>query len=129
MGATWRVVLRVTGVMAVGAVLTASCASQQMLDAPLADLEKLKVDLKVDHNFVKPIKTLKVGGAVVTEEFAVCTQTDISGGKCQRLGYPMKKDGTGEYLGNLSRAPVLILTDVASPGGSCVCYGNTCYCR
>lgn len=130
MGAMWRQGLAVTGVLVTTAVLIVSCASRQMPDTRSADDPKLKLDVKVDHNKVKPIKEHKFYGGT-PEELDVCTQSDIASGKCGagRLGYPLKKDGTGEYLGTLTREPILILTDVASPGGTCVCYKNKCYCN
>jgi hypothetical protein len=129
MRTTGRAVLRVAGVLVVGAVLTASCAKHQMRGAPSGEAEKLVVDVSVDYNFVKPIQSVRIGGKPADFVLEACTQTLINERKCQNLGYPLKKDGTGELLGPLSRAPVLILTDVASPGTTCVCYPSGCYCR
>lgn len=131
MWATRRRILRTTGVLAVSAVLTASCASQRMMVSPSAapspDSAKLKVHLKLEHKYVDPIMDLKIGDAIPDKTFAACPKAQADMNKC-RLGYPLNPDGT-EYLGTLTREPVLILTDVASPGGTCVCYGNKCYCR
>ena len=131
MGATRRRILRTTGVLAVSAVLAASCASQRMLVSPAApaspDSEKLKVHLKVEHKYVDPITDLKIGGAAPDKTFNTCPKAEADMNKC-RLGYPVKADGT-EYFGALTREPVLILTDVVNPGSSCVCYGSKCYCR
>lgn len=119
-------VLVAAGMLAVATTVVGCATHRGVASDPERDKLKIKVD--VDHALVEPLKSVKIGGND-PESFSACTQTDITGGKCQRLGYPMKKDGSGEYLGTLSRGPILILTDVASPGQTCVCYGNKCYCR
>lgn len=133
MGAVSRWILMVAGLLTVSAVLTSSCASPRALVVPNppADAEKWKVQVKIDHKYVDPFLDIKVGGATLgpDDEFPACTQPDIDAGKCKRLGYPLEKDKSKERYGNLSREPILILTDVASPGTTCVCYKNQCYCR
>lgn len=130
MGSTQRRILRATGVLAVSAVLTASCASQRTLvtpPAPSPESDKQKVHVKIDHKYVDPFLDLKIGGASPDKWYDACLKAQADMGKC-RLGYPVKGDGT-DYYGTLSREPILILTDVASPGTTCVCYGSKCYCR
>lgn len=119
-------VLVVAGMLAVATTFVGCATHTGVASDPERDKLKIKVD--VDHALVEPLTKVKIGGND-PDRFPACTQNDISGGKCQRLGFPMKKDGSGEYLGKLTREPILILTDVASPGQTCVCYGNRCYCR
>jgi hypothetical protein len=121
-------VLVAAGMLAV-ATGVVGCATHRTASAD-PEKEKLKVKVDVDHTLVEPLTKVKIGGIDADPEgLPACTQNDITGGKCQRLGYPLKKDGSGEFLGKLTREPILILTDVASPGQTCVCYGNRCYCR
>ena len=127
MGATWRGLLR-AGVLVVSAVVTVSCAAPQMLESDPDDLKKLKVKkLRLDpKNPNNPVPDLEFEHPN-QQVLDACTQPMFDAKRCPRLGFPLKKDGT-EYLGTLTLDPVLILTDIASPGETCVCYGNKCKC-
>ena len=121
-------VLVAASMLAVSTAVVGCAAHKGSASDP--EKEKLKVKVDVDHTLVDPLKSVKIGGKDAdAAPLPACTQNDISGGRCQRPGYPLTKDGSAELLGKLSRDPILILTDVASPGQTCVCYGNRCYCR
>ena len=87
--------------------------------------------LRIDYNGNNPEKELTVyvgASGIAATGYARCTEADIQKKICQRIGFP-HKDGK-EILGQLTLAPVLvILSDEASPGKTCVCYGATCYCN
>lgn len=86
-------------------------------------------ELRIDYNGNNPANELNVfaRGATATP-YARCTEGDIIQKICKRIGFP--HDGKQEILGQLTLAPVLvILSDEASPGKTCVCYGAKCYCN
>jgi hypothetical protein len=127
MDTRWRTALGTTGVLAIGLLVGAACAAPRMM-APGAGATANEERINVEYDATKGdrkdrVRAKKHDGADA-EEFERCTIP-----KQCRLGFPVRRNGT-EVLGNVTAIDeVLILSDVASPGRTCVCYGNKCYCN
>jgi hypothetical protein len=133
MGTRWSVVLMTAGVLAVASVSVSCAALTSGGGEPIAAGHKIKIEYNAKGtNQTDRIKVKKDNGNAA-DEFNRCTATTDP--PC-KFGHPVRADGS-PVLGTITasdgdprdRNEVFFVSDATSPGSTCVCYGNKCYCN
>jgi hypothetical protein len=116
-----RSMIRITAVAV--AIMTVSAWTIDQASAK--DEKKIKIEFTVgDQIDVKNAENGKAG------EFNQCDASDVKKGDCTGVGMPKDKMTNKQALGTPTAVEVLlIVSDAASPGRTCVCYKNNCYCN